>query len=99
MSRRTLREYCTRPGRYEAEPGITAWIEEVESAEWRNFREVKASYASASSAGDSRIVFNIAGNKHRLVVFVNYEAGIVFVKFLGTHAEYDRIDARTVNDF
>lgn len=99
VSRRTLREYHARPGRGDAEAGIVAWIGETEHAEWRGFADVKASYGSASHAGENRIVFNIGGNKHHLVVSVNYAAGIVYVKFLGTHAEYDRIDVRTVHDY
>lgn len=99
LTGRTLREYHQRPGRSDAEPGIAAWIEEAERAEWRTFADVKSSYGTASAVGDDRVVFNIGGNKHRLIVGIDYRAGIVYVKFIGTHAEYDRIDARTVDDY
>jgi mRNA interferase HigB len=60
---------------------------------------VKAQYGSASICGNNRMVFNIGGNKYRLVVDVQYRAGIVWVKFIGTHAQYDKIDVETVNEY
>lgn len=59
----------------------------------------KAQFASASICGNNRVVFNVGGNKYRLVVEVQYQAGIVRVKFIGTHVQYDRIDVETVNDY
>ena len=58
--------------------------------------DIKARYASASFVADNRVVFNIGGNKHRLVVHVNYGVGVVLIKFIGSHKEYDAIDATTV---
>jgi len=75
---------------------LDAWFQEVRQAEWKNSADVKASYAHASILGADRVVFNIKGNAYRLVVAVDYRQGIVFIKWLGTHREYDAIDVRTV---
>jgi mRNA interferase HigB len=73
-----------------------AWLSIVSRARWRNPGEVKASYPKASILKAGRAVFNIKGNDYRLVARIQYEAGVVAVRFFGTHAEYDRIDADTV---
>jgi len=73
-----------------------AWLQETERAEWRNAADVKTSYVSASIIDAGRAVFNIKGNSYRLVASINYKRGIVFVKWLGSHAEYDKIDVRTI---
>jgi len=61
--------------------------------------DIKAQYGNASILKDSRVVFNICGNTHRLIVKINYDVGIIFVKFVGTHAEYDQVDAETINAY
>ena len=76
---------------------VDAWFQEVRHAEWKNSADVNASYAHASIVGADRLVFNIKGNAYRLVVAVDYRQGIVFIKWLGTHKEYDAIDVRTVH--
>jgi mRNA interferase HigB len=68
----------------------------VKLAEWKNSSEIKASYAHASIVGADRVVFNIKGNAYRLVVAVDYRRAIVYIKWLGSHREYDAIDVRTV---
>jgi mRNA interferase HigB len=68
----------------------------VSGAEWRNPEEVKASYPKASILKASRVVFNIKGNDYRLVVRMQYQAGVLAIRFFGTHAEYDKIDAEEV---
>jgi mRNA interferase HigB len=73
-----------------------AWLDLVTRAEWRNPEEVKASYPKASILKASRVVFNIKGNDYRLVARVQYQAGVIAIRFFGTHAEYDKIDAETV---
>jgi mRNA interferase HigB len=75
---------------------LDAWFQEVKRAKWMNSSDVKASYASASIVDADRIVFNIKGNGYRLVAAVDYERAIVFIKWLGTHKEYDAIDVRTI---
>lgn len=66
--------------------------------DWRSPQDIKDRHASASFCGDNRVVFDVGGDKYRLVVEVQYQAGIVWVKFVGTHARYDRIDGETAND-
>jgi mRNA interferase HigB len=73
-----------------------AWLDLVTRAEWRNPEEVKASYPKASILKASRVVFNIKGNDYRLVARVQYQAGVIAIRFFGTHTEYDKIDAETV---
>jgi len=75
---------------------LDSWFHEVKRAEWKNSSDVKASYASASIVGAERVVFNIKGNAYRLVAAVDYRRAIVFIKWLGTHKEYDSIDVRTI---
>jgi mRNA interferase HigB len=77
---------------------LHSWYEEAIKAEWRTPQDIKDQYASASICGSNRVVFNVGGNKYRLVVEVQYRAGIVWVKFVGTHSQYDRIDVESVND-
>ncbi len=91
-----LQEYWSRPGRRNAEQPLKAWYAEVRRAAWKSPNDLKRAYRSASVLADNRVVFNICGNSHRLVVHLNYELGIVLVKFIGTHAEYDEIDASSV---
>lgn len=91
-----LQGYWRRPGREDAEDALRAWHAEARKAAWKTPADIKAKYRSASFVADNRVVFNIAGNKHRLVVHVNYELGVMLVKFVGTHAEYDEIDVATV---
>ena len=80
----------------DAEEPLKSWYREVKSADWATPHQVKAMYRNASVIGDNRIVFNIAGNKYRLIVKFNYPYRIAYVRFIGTHAEYDRIDAEEV---
>ncbi len=75
---------------------LESWFQEAKTADWKNSSEIKLSYAHASIVGADRVVFNIKGNAYRLVVAVNYERGILFIKWLGTHKEYDKIDVRTI---
>ena len=73
-----------------------AWLAEALEADWRSPAAVKAKYASASIVGGNRIVFNISGNRYRLVVAINYRFGVVDIRFFGTHAEYDDVDVESV---
>jgi len=95
MSRKTLRKFWEQRGHEDAEQPLKAWFREA-LARWVNPAQVKAAYRSASIVGDNRIVFNIAGNKYRLVVRVNYPYGTVYIRFIGTHLEYDEIDVTEV---
>lgn len=96
IAKRTLREFWEAPGHDDAEQPLKAWYAEAAHATWRTPVDVKAQYGSASIIGDNRVVFNIGGNKYRLVVKFHYNTGIGFIRFIGTHAEYDEIDAETI---
>jgi mRNA interferase HigB len=91
---KALREYWTRYA--DAEGPLKAWFASTERAIWNTPHDIKAEYAAASILSTDRVVFNIKGNHYRLIVAVAYDAKIVFVKWFGTHAEYDRINALTV---
>lgn len=99
LSRKALRTYwetykgADQPALEEA---LKAWFREVKKAQWANANALKQKYGSASILKGGRVVFNICGNKFRLVVGVNYSAKVVYVKWVGTHAEYDDIDAEEV---
>lgn len=94
ISRRTLRDFWQRHP--DAEQPLKAWFSETKKANWQNPAEIRARYATASFIGPDRVVFNIGGNKYRLIVAVRYSSGIVFIRFIGTHASYDRVNAREV---
>ena len=96
ISRRALAEFWNRPAHRDAEVPLRAWFKEAERDSWTTPADIKARFASASVLKSGRVVFNVGGNKYRLVVRVNYAVGVVFVRFVGTHAEYDRIDAEDI---
>ncbi|MBO9642297.1 MAG: type II toxin-antitoxin system HigB family toxin [Pseudacidovorax sp.] len=89
-----LRDYWS--SHPDAKRPLLAWVEEVQAAQWRTPADVKASFRNASILPGRRVVFNIKGNDHRLVVAVAYAFGAVYIKFVGTHAEYDLIDVHHV---
>ena len=75
---------------------MDAWFDEVKKARWTGTADVKRSYATASIVSADRIVFNIKGNDYRLVVAVDFEKGIVWIKWIGTHKDYDKVDVNEV---
>ena len=99
ISKSTLCRFWNRKGCRDAKGPLQAWHEEACQAKWKKPQDIRKRYASASFCGNNRVIFNIGGNKYRLVVEVQYVAGIVWVKFVGTHEEYDRIDVETVSDY
>jgi mRNA interferase HigB len=99
IAKSTLKKFWERPGREDARGPLESWHDEALAANWRSPQAIKNQYRSASMCGNNRVVFNIGGNKYRLVVQMHYQAQIVWVKFLGTHAEYDLIDVETVNEY
>lgn len=76
----------------DAEDPLKAWLADAEKAQWQSPNEITANYANTSIFCDSRVCFNIKGNRYRLIVKVIYKAQIAYVKFIGTHAEYDKIN-------
>lgn len=81
----------------DSEQALKSWFKDVSDAEWESFNDVREVFGRASSVGGDRIVFRILGNHYRLIVRVNYAFSIAYIKFVGTHAEYDAIDAATVD--
>lgn len=100
IARRTLRDFLqSRSGhkdRGALKAALDAWFDEVRKARWTNTAEVKRLYTTASVVTADRIVFNIKGNDYRLVASVDFEKGIVWIKWIGTHKEYDKIDVKEV---
>jgi mRNA interferase HigB len=94
MARKTLREFWEKHP--DIEQPLRAWYADVKKADWKTPAEVKAVYKTASFIANNRIVFNIKGNSYRLVVAVDYKYGLVLIRFIGTHKEYDKIDVETV---
>ncbi len=84
------------PGYSESKDPILAWYQHTLKADWASPADVKCGFGNASILQDGRVVFNIAGNKYRLVVWINYPYRIVYIRFVGTHAQYDKIDAQTI---
>src|SRR5438132_4536857 len=78
------------------EQPLKAWYADAKKAVWYSFHDIKQTYPSASIIGNDRVVFNIKGNTYRLVVMIRFRDSKVFIRFIGTHAEYDKIDARTI---
>ena len=100
ISRRTLREFVGRLQGHRDQKAVKSaldsWFHEVEQADWNGPADVLKAYANASIVGPDRVVFNIKGNSYRLVVAIHYRLQIVFIKWIGSHAEYDEIDVKTV---
>lgn len=92
----TLRDFWSRPGRRDAEQPLRAWVHIVRAAEWSNPIDVKRMFNSADILPDGRAIFDIGGNECRLVAAIHYRGKRVYVRFIGTHGEYDAIDARTI---
>ena len=93
----TLKQFLKRnPNFTDAREPILAWYRHALKADWASPPDVKADFGSASILKDGRVVFNIAGNKYRLVVWINYPYRILYIRFVGTHRQYDRIDVQTV---
>lgn len=94
ISRRILREFWERHP--EAASPLQAWFHDAAHSNWNSPADIKAVYHNASFVANNRVIFNIKGNHYRLVVLVLYQHGVVYICFVGTHEEYDRIDATTI---
>ena len=98
IARRTLRQFVQSRAGHKDQPALKAaldaWFDEARKARWSSTADVKRRYATASIVSSERIVFNIKGNDYRLVVSVDFEKHIVWIKWLGSHRDYDRVDAK-----
>ncbi len=94
FAKRTLREFWLKHGVCEQQ--LKAWFHEAEKSKWTKPADVKMEYPSASILQDNRICFNIKGNTYRLIAKINYDYGVVWIRFVGTHEEYDGIDVNKI---
>ncbi|MBO6793899.1 MAG: type II toxin-antitoxin system HigB family toxin [Balneolaceae bacterium] len=94
IARKTIREFWINHS--DSEGALKSWFSEAVNSQWESPSDIKKKYPLASILPDNRVVFNIKGNSYRLVVKINYDYGQVFIRFVGTHAEYDKIDATTI---
>jgi mRNA interferase HigB len=96
IAKRTLRAFWQKAGYGDSKGPLQAWYQHVSHADWASPGDVKADFGNASILKGNRVVFNIYGNKYRLVVKVNFPYRVVYVRFIGTHAQYDDIGAETI---
>lgn len=94
VAKKVLRDFWEK--HEDCEQQLKAWFREAQKAEWENPNQIKTEYPSASILNDNRVVFNIKGNNYRLIVKINYEYEMVWIRFIGTHAEYDKINSNTI---
>ena len=80
----------------DSEQQLKSWYQETSKADWSGPNQIKLAYPSASFLADNRVVFNIKGNRYRLIVKINYDYQMIWIRFVGTHAEYDKINAKTI---
>jgi mRNA interferase HigB len=94
LSRSTLRNFWETHS--DASEALKTWYYEASHADWQSPLDVKSAHRNASIIANNRVVFNIKGNSYRLIVAIRYDIGIIFIRFIGTHAEYDKVDAETI---
>jgi mRNA interferase HigB len=94
ISKKILREFWEKHN--DCEQQLKAWYREAENVTWKNSNEIKSGYPSVSILKNNRICFDIKGNKYRLIVRINYDYQMVWIRFVGTHGDYDKIDANTI---
>jgi len=93
ISKKSLENFYENPRYSDSKNVLKAWHKEVLELNWNNLNEIRLMYRNTSIIGDEGVVFNIAGDKYRIIVKINYYAKIVFIKFVGTHKQYDKINA------
>lgn len=89
LAKSTLRAFWTKYR--DCEQQLKSWFKEAEEAGWKNPKDIKKGYPSASFLADNRVVFNIKGKHYRLIVWINYDYKVVWIRFIGTHAQYDKL--------
>lgn len=94
ISRGTLKRYWEK--RTDSEQGLKTWYSIAKAAQWASPADIKRDYRNTSILKNNRVCFNIGGNAHRLIVKVNYRVGIIFIRFIGSHSEYDKINVETI---
>jgi mRNA interferase HigB len=94
ISRKIIREFCKQHP--DAQKPLQAWYADTKQAHWSDPNEIKRIYKNVSIVANNRAVFNIKGNDYRLVVAINYKLSIIYIRFIGTHKDYDKIDVTTI---
>ncbi len=93
---KTLKLFFEKPEHNDSEVSLRAWYHYVKAAEWESPQELKQQFRHASIIGDGRVVFNIKGNAYRLITAIDFEFQVVYIRFIGTHKEYEKINPKTV---
>jgi len=96
IARSTLLKFWSNSDYSDSEQALRAWFEETKNSVWKSPNEIKKKYRSASVLKNNRVVFNICGNKYRLIVSIKYDFQIVYIRFIGTHKQYDQINAEEI---
>jgi mRNA interferase HigB len=94
IAKKTLRDFWAKHP--DCEQQLKAWFQEALKSQWKKPGDIKKEYPSASFLAENRVVFNIKGNSYRLIVKINYDYQMIWIRFIGTHAEYDKIDANKI---
>lgn len=94
IAKKILREFWIKHN--DCKKQLLCWYEETSDSEWKNSHDIKREFPSASVLGDNRIVFNIKGNQYRLIIKINFDYQMVWIRFIGTHADYDKIDSNNI---
>ncbi|MDR2205534.1 MAG: type II toxin-antitoxin system HigB family toxin [Flavobacteriaceae bacterium] len=96
ISHRKLKEFYQTKGYEDSRVALERWYDIAEQAEWKNLSDIKTDFSTVDFVGNQHYVFNIKGNHYRLVVVIKFTIGYIYVRFLGTHKEYDKIDSSTI---
>ena len=96
ISHRKIKEFYELPGREDSRVALERWYDIAQQAEWRNLADIREDFPATDYVGNQHYVFNIRGNNYRLVVVIKFTIGRIFVRFVGSHQEYDRIDCATI---
>ena len=96
VSHKKLKDFYTTKGREDSRVALERWYDIADNAKWKTFSDVKADFSTVDSAGNQHYVFNIKGNDYRLVVVIKFVMGYIYIRFVGTHDEYDKIDCSTI---
>lgn len=96
VSHKKLRDFYETPGREDAKVAIERWYHFASEAEWKNLAEIRTDFPSVDYVGNQHYVFNIKGNRYRLIVVIKFVIGTIFIRFIGSHEEYDDIDCSTI---
>lgn len=93
---RTLKEFWEKPQYTDAEISLRSWYHDAKISAWKNSNELKQQYKNASIIGEGRVVFNIKGNIYQLVISIDYDFQVIYIRFIGTQKQYDQLNAKTI---